>query len=76
MKKYCLLIGLCLYASSAFSQTNIVIKTVLEDMKTFNKQESTGDEDNSPYPFGKNREEDFLRRYQFYKKESDKLNSI
>src|SRR6218665_1757154 len=76
MKKCLLLLWICMYASSAFSQTNAVIKTVLEDMKAFNKQESTGDEDNSPYPFGKNREEDFLRRYQFYKKESDKLNSI
>lgn len=76
MKKCLILLWICMYASSAFSQTNAVIKTVLEDMKTFNKQESTGDEDNSPYPFGKNREEDFLRRYQFYKKESDKLNSI
>ncbi|RFS16707.1 DUF885 family protein [Emticicia sp. C21] len=76
MKKCLLLIWICIYTSSAFSQTNAVIKTVLEDIKTFNKQESTGDEDTSPYPFGKNREEDFLRRYQFYKKEWDKLNSI
>jgi uncharacterized protein (DUF885 family) len=54
----------------------MVIKTVLDDIKTFNKQESNSDEENNSYPFGKNREEDFLRRYQFYKKESDKLNSV
>lgn len=78
MKKYFFLIGFCLYTSSIFSQTiqNKVIIEVLDDMKAFNKQESTADDDNTPYPFGKHREEDFLRRYQFYKKESDKLNSV
>lgn len=78
MKKCLLLLLVCLYTSSVFSQTvqNKVIIEVLDEMKTFNKQESTADEDNNPYPFGKNREEDFLRRYQFYKKEFDKLNNL
>jgi uncharacterized protein (DUF885 family) len=79
MKKYLLFIWVCLSASLAFSQTvqSALIRTVLDEMKVFNKQESaTSDSINTPYPFGSNREEDFLRRYKFYKKESDKLNSV
>lgn len=79
MKKRFFLLWLCLYSSVAFSQNpvqNTVINAVLDDMKAFNKQESASDSVNSPYPFGRNREEDFLRKYQFYKKEYDKLNSV
>lgn len=79
MIKYLFLLWVCLCSSFVFSQTskqNVDITSVLEEMKAFNKQESASDSVNSPHPFGRNREEDFLRRYQFYKKEYNKLNSI
>lgn len=79
MIKYFFLLWVCIGSSFVFSQTpkqNAAISNVLDEMKAFNKQESASDSVNSPYPFGRNREEDFLRRYQFYKKEFDKLNSV
>ncbi|MBA4852211.1 DUF885 family protein [Emticicia sp. BO119] len=76
MKKYFFIISICLIASSAFSQNkieNVTIISVLDEIHEFNRQESAAD---SIYPFGRNREEDFSRKYQFYKKESDKLNGV
>ncbi|WP_259014041.1 DUF885 domain-containing protein [Emticicia fluvialis] len=79
MRKYFLLLLICLHSSFAFSQKpqpNAVITDVLEEIKAFHRLESASDSVNSPFPFGRNREEDFLRRYQFFKKEADKLNAV
>lgn len=80
MKRYFFLLLLCFSGHYTFSQTpvqNSTISAVLDEMKAFNKQESAlSDSVNTPYPFGANREEDYLRRYRFFKKEYDKLNSL
>lgn len=74
------LLGLLyLTISFAYAQTpkqNPVITQVLQEWKTFDEKESPADSVNALYPFGRNREEDFLRRYQFYKQEYDKLNAL
>src|SRR6218665_1029363 len=79
MKRLFLLILIGLLSIDAFSQTtsiNPAINEVLEEIKTFNKRENAGDTINSSHPFGRSREEDFIRRGQFYKKAFDKLNGI
>ena len=64
-----------LFAQSKQLPVNEEIEKILQEIKEFQKSETRLDS-TAGHPLGSNREEDFLRRYNFYNTAFSKLNSI
>jgi uncharacterized protein (DUF885 family) len=58
------------------AQEHRQFKNILSELKQFTEKEYPPDSADSPYPIGRFREEDILRRGAFYKSEYDKLSAI
>jgi uncharacterized protein (DUF885 family) len=71
----CLFLSFAASAQQAPSAGKAAIESVLKDMENFRRQEGKRDSA-AQQPLGSNKEEDFLRRYQFYQTMEQKLNAI